>query len=34
VLRFWEHEIKSEFGNCLLKIFHEIDPETDPNIIF
>lgn len=29
VMRFWEHEIKSEFGRCLLQILYEINQKKD-----
>ncbi|HTF80307.1 MAG TPA: very short patch repair endonuclease [Cytophagales bacterium] len=29
VLRFWEHEIKNEFGKCLLHILNEINAQKD-----
>lgn len=30
VLRFWEHEIKAEFGKCLRQILEEVNREKDP----
>lgn len=29
VIRFWEHEIKSEFGRCLLYVLNEINHKRD-----
>jgi DNA mismatch endonuclease, patch repair protein len=29
VIRFWEHEIKSEFGRCLLYLLNEINHKRD-----
>lgn len=30
VLRFWEHEIKSEFGKCLMQVLEAVNHKKDP----
>lgn len=34
VLRFWEHEIKYEFGRCLIQILNEINSKKDYSTLF